>query len=213
MKPKKESQTIKVMNHIVTEIGNENWPSGKRVRENELEKETGASRSTIRSAIGILIGQGVLSNQDRGTMVPKPDWDEFKDFLEYRMIIETASAGLACQRATKSQLLRLKKIVDEMEVSIKAGALADYINNDSDFHKSIAKLTKNERIISIHPVLRLQTIRFRIRSMLLPSVPETRYNEHKKILEMLLDKNVEGAEKAMRDHLTKTGELFQTLMK
>lgn len=203
----------KVVNYVIKQIATEQWPHGIRVGESELANATGASRSTVRSAISFLIGQGLLAARPKGAIVPRLEEKELLDLFEFRRVIEVAATRLACARASRGELQQLVKIVDKMDQAIQDGALLDYSEADSEFHQRIAEISGNSRFSNLLPILRLQTIRYRYKSLLLGGESRASLAEHKAIAEKLLERDEAGAGQAMDVHLVNTSKRWQQVNK
>ena len=208
---RKEDTTQKLINYIVRKIAQEEWPPGMRVLEVDLAEESNTSRTTVRSAVSFLVGQGLLSNHIGKISVPKLTDKELKDLFEFRVAIESAAVKLACQRATERQLKEINKLIKRMEVSIETGELHDFPKADQDFHLKIALAAKNEKFFSLLPILRLQTVRHRNMALLSKEQCLARLEEHRLIAKKLMARDQSGAANAMRNHLTKTCKTYEKL--
>jgi DNA-binding GntR family transcriptional regulator len=199
----------KVVSYVIHQIATEQWPPGMRVGESELVTATMASRSTVRSAISFLIGQGLLAAQPKGAIVPRLEEKELLDLFELRKVIEVAAVKLACAKASQRQIRELMGLVDKMDQSIKDGALLAYSEADREFHQRIAQLSGNSRFENLLPILRLQTIRYRYKSLLLAGESIASLAEHKAIVERLIERDEPGAAQAMELHLVNTSKRWQ----
>lgn len=154
---KPSSVTDSVFDHLHQNVRSGLWkPGDKLPSEAQLCAQLGASRITVRSALGRLAALGlVYSQQGKGTfvcdtpsaesavpmMVPR-DPDRLSVF-EFRKIIEGESIALAAIRATSAEVEAMQATIVDMEQAKTAEEIA---NQDMLFHSLIAKASGNEII-------------------------------------------------------------------
>ncbi|WP_233857989.1 FadR/GntR family transcriptional regulator [Paraburkholderia sp. HD33-4] len=118
--------------------------------------------------------------------------------LELRICIETESAGLAAQRASRQDLVAIKAALDDLDAH--AGAGVDAAPYDFQFHIQIARATGNPFFVD---VLSQLDPSFAPRPRLDPSSYSSRVNsEHLNIYEAISRGDVDGARAAMHMHLS-----------
>lgn len=139
--------------------------------EDTLAEQFGVSKSVIREAINTLNVKGLLIAKPRvGTQVcvsanwllndPMllqwrmelgPDKTLIRELLELRKLIEPMAAGLAAQRATKTDL---EKIREAMILMDSATSLEKHVAGDIRFHLAIIESSGNNLLISsFRPVI------------------------------------------------------------
>jgi DNA-binding FadR family transcriptional regulator len=189
-------------------------PGDKLPNETELCEIMNVSRPTIREAIKFLTSNNIVEVlRGKGTFVSKNpgmindplgvDFINSKNILQYlfeaRMVIEPGVAKIAAKSATKEDLERIEKYIDEMKNV--ANSKKNYSNNDLKFHIAIAKATKNPIIQRIVPI---------IHEAIIKSYKETSEDEdsvkraieaHRKIYQAIKAQDCELAEKCMIEHL------------
>jgi len=131
-------------------------PGDRLPPERELAATLGVARGTLREALRILQGNGYL-HPSRGAgggyevlEVPRPRsrgdveiagfLSEFQALLDFRLVIETATAARAAQYRTDTDLLRLARAQAALEAS---RGLATFRQADSAFHLAIATASRN----------------------------------------------------------------------
>lgn len=189
-----------------------------------LSEQLGVSRTTIREAVKILSAKGVVEiRRGVGTFVcnmPGVASDSLgltfvdksnliDELYQFRMMIEPDIVALAAKNATDKDLFELKEahakfVTDYHEYSAhKIGfeeASKRYIDNEIHFHTSIAKCTGNgviERVIFVVMESYAQTY---WKDNFIPD--NLVYNDqHKGILDALMNKDSAMAREKMIDHL------------
>lgn len=140
--------------------------------EPELAESLGVSRATIRDAIKVLSGKGLVRTARRyGTRVrPVEEWNlldadvvswhehghprlvtMFAETTELRIILEPAAAELAAERASQAQIEKISNAARSLETSgkdIQAMFIAD-----CEFHTTILDATGNGMMRQMRPLI------------------------------------------------------------
>lgn len=191
-------------------------PGEKLPNENEMAKELGVSRTTLREAVRILVAHNVVEIQrGKGTFVTEnTELSEsfgldkltsirmnMTDLYEIRLIFEPQIAYYAALRATDKELETILFFGRETEKKIKAGE--DRTETEVAFHNAIAKATHNEFIHRLMPI-----INSAIHSGVVAGeerenekIKESTVADHKMLMEFLQKRNPMGAKTAMKMHL------------
>jgi len=132
-------------NEILTELA----PGASLPSEAELAERFSVSRLTIREAVKLLAGRGLLElARGRRAVVREPDGAAFADFLtsmlnndskglfdlvEVRLSLEVQSATLAARRASRAGISAIESALQGMRDNAEA-AMADDSEADRRFH-------------------------------------------------------------------------------
>lgn len=192
-----------VFNQILVRICEGDWVEGQKLpSENQLCEMFHVSRISVRAALQKLKGQGLITTKPGvGSFVCRPDRDDdsdtlpadqiageaFREFFEFRQAIEFKAIELFVIHATKDDEEVLKRALDGM-----LGCGEDhekFARYDWDFHVGIVRGSKNsflcgamENVESIHRSYLEEVGR------VTKKTNAQRYQEHKKLYEMLLKK-------------------------
>lgn len=196
-------------------------PGDKLPNEATLAVELGVSRTTTRSAVQHLVGQGILEiHLGRGTYVARPDQnqDSFKfdslnvshlklrDLYELRLALEPQMAYYAALRATDEELAYIMKVGTRV-VQLGDRPVATSQENDADeknnysFHDAVVKATHNEFNISLMNLLNAALGKALLESDSKPIMYPGSPMEHELIMGFLCARNPDGAKLAMELHL------------
>jgi DNA-binding GntR family transcriptional regulator len=86
---------------------------GQRLVERELIDQLGVSRTTVREALRELAAEGLVTVvPQRGAVVSAPSLEAARDLYDIRVSLESLIVERFCQRATRSQVLRLRAAVE-----------------------------------------------------------------------------------------------------
>jgi len=198
-------------------------PGDKLPPERELAERFGVSRSAVREAIRSLELKGLVEPRPgEGTLVRTPSIDSLLDplasllgqrlevvheLLEVRSMIEPHLAGRAARNAGPEDIAQLEAILERQKAKVSRQELA--IEEDSDFHYTIARASKNSVILKVVDMLMDILRESRERSLQVEGRREKSLAGHRRILNAIKRRDVEGAEEAMRQHLAEIeGILF-----
>jgi len=190
-------------------------PGDRLPPERELAERFDVSRSAVREALRSLELKGLVEPRPgEGTLVRTPSIDSLlnplagllgrklelvHELLEVRSMIEPHLAGRAARNATPEDIERLKQILERHEEKAARQELA--IEEDSEFHYTIARASKNKVILKVLDVMMDILRESRERSLQVEGRREKSLAGHRRIYNAIKRRDAEGAEKAMRQHL------------
>jgi GntR family transcriptional repressor for pyruvate dehydrogenase complex len=154
----KSSITQQVMSFLQDRIASGDWKVGEKIpSENELNRELGVSRNSIRLALRQFIALGVLeSKHGKGTYLVRSDLDylnhpnthltpedctDLVKVVEFRLIVEPEAAALATRHADSGTFDRMRRHVEHLKASVDS--LDRYIRHDVAFHVEIGRASAN----------------------------------------------------------------------
>lgn len=188
--------------------------------ERELVKMLGVSRSSVRDAIRSLELMGLLeprqgvgtvvcgtgathANSLASTLAEKRKMIE--ELLEVREVLEPGLARRAARNAAPDEIANMEDILERQEAKVRSGELG--IDEDSEFHYSIAVASHNSTILKVMDVLMDLLRETRERSLEVGGRQEKSLAGHRRILSALKHGDAEGAEAAMHQHLKEVGTI------
>ncbi len=131
--------------------------------ERELARQLGVSRTTVREAVRVLEGEGLveIKRGSSGGISVRPQSPapaelrrrlrEFEEIIEFRLAVEPMAARLAAQRRTKSDLTAFARTFEWLEALAATGAegaVSDWVRADGEFHLLIARMSRNPRLLA-----------------------------------------------------------------
>jgi DNA-binding GntR family transcriptional regulator len=123
---------------------------GRRLMEKELAQELGVSRTPLREALNRLaLEQLVFLTPYRGYAVAPVLLDDIRNLSELRLIVESASAALAAERATDDDLKLLEECATLHYQPGNRATYEQYLRDNSAFHQTLVRSTRNERLESV----------------------------------------------------------------
>jgi GntR family transcriptional repressor for pyruvate dehydrogenase complex len=143
----------------------------------------------------------------------KAGLSSYSDLNEARAVLEVEIADLAAHRAGASDLVEMKRCLEEMERNITVPER--YVEADLAFHLALAKATQNDIFSLLITVLTDLLRESRLTIFQVAGAPERGQAWHRRIYEAVQEGDAPAARKAMRHHMqqvtedARAGELVQ----
>lgn len=128
--------------------------AGTPLREVALAESLGVSRSTLREALGILVGEGIAVREpNRGVAVASPDPAAIVDVCRCRLVLEGAGVR-AWATATEAARDVVRRALDDYIEATEAGVGYQVLNERHlAFHISLVALTGSPRLVAMAEAL------------------------------------------------------------
>lgn len=209
-------------------------PGASLPSEAELAVRHGVSRVTVREAVKMLAGRGLLElARGRRAVVREPDGSAFGEFLvwlvqydpravfdllEVRRSLEVHSATLAARRANRSAIAAIDNTLAQMRAAaaeIEAGrdpesAELRFHKADVDFHEAIALASGNRILTYLFEAMAVplqKSFLMSRRGRVLRGLGDDHtIAMHARIVDCIRRGDVRGAAEAMQAHLDDTGQ-------
>ena len=222
-----ETPVDKIIGQIRGLISSGQLNSGDRLpSERKLAEKLGVGRTHVRDAIAKLEFYGILKTLPQsGTIVEgigitaleglitdvlKLEESEFVDLVETRTLLETQAARMAAQRRTTEDIVNMKNALDAYEIKVRNGLPA--VEEDLLFHLTIAEAGRNTVLKSLMLIITPDIVKNFTK---LDVCKDGRFyrslEEHKTILEYIVNQKPELAAKAMNEHLQDVVDYSKTL--
>lgn len=178
---------------------------GSALSEKDLIEEIGASRTPIREAISKLEEEHLLVVfPKKGIFVTEITIKDVIDIYAMRLIVEPYAARMAALRLDAGAVIPFRTLWAENHALVTA---EEHVKADRDFHQIIARATGNKYLIQTFSTLYNQASRIRMLSLLkIRKRQEEIRTEHLALIEAILDRDEDEAEKCMKLHLTRARE-------
>jgi DNA-binding GntR family transcriptional regulator len=182
----------------------------ERLIETDLARSMGVSRTVIRTALARLENEGLVEHErHRGARVRLVEETEAVEILEARAVLEGLAARLAARRATRQDTSALKAILKAMARLRKAGDLLGVSEENARLHRRIVEISGHATAARLIAALNSQMVRFQYRTILLPGRSEHSLAEHTAIVDAIATGDGDGAEAAMRTHLSHVADALR----
>jgi len=176
---------------------------GQRLKEADLCRSLGISRTPVRDALKTLQSEGIVEIiPNKGAFVAEPDLKEIKDMFEMMSLLEGYSAGIvAREKLTEENLETLEEMHRDLKSSYQQNNLEKCSEINISFHKYLAELSNNKHLSEM--ILKLQYKNYIYRSCHLywHNRLDKSLKEHEALMRAFRQKDYLEAEIAMRTHL------------
>ena len=196
-------------------------PGDKLPPERELVEMFQVSRSSVRDAIRTLELMGLVeARQGEGTVVRDPSpgstvnplfamlgrkRELVGELLDVRKMIEPPLAARAAAHASAEEIAYLEDILRRQKEKVRRGELA--IEEDSEFHYTIATAAKNSVVLKVLDVLMDLLRESRERALQVDGRLQRSFAGHQRILRAIKRHDAAAAEAAMHQHVEEIEEI------
>ena len=203
--------------------GGELKPGDKLLAEREMAERLQVSRVSVREAIKALEMLGFVDiRPGDGTFVRDTNTDDIirplamflavernslLDMFEVRRIFETATAGLAADRADSEEVEQIRILLEKMKESLNLLDSEKGEEFDTGFHYAVAEATHNNLLTKLFRTVSeefAKAISAARRQLFLDSTDNAQkiIDQHTRIFEAIKGRDARGASEAMLEHLT-----------
>ncbi|AJY75173.1 GntR family transcriptional regulator [Paenibacillus beijingensis] len=174
--------------------------------ENNLVLEMGMSRTPIREALNRLQHEGFLKIlPNRGIVFTELLTEERNELVDMRVAVETYSLRQAADRIKEDDIKELSRIIELQEEAYRAGDFASLLENDALFHHYLLEIVGNGQFIKMYRQVRERQFTVRAGKWLKhqPDVLQIFIEEHRTILNAIVQKDIPAAIQYLTEHLEK----------
>lgn len=174
---------------------------GDRLREDDVAKQLGVSRTPVRDAFGRLIARRLLEPAGgKGLIVRTLSLGEVRELYSMREILEGAAAGLAAQHASKTEIDVLHDLEEKMRRSRPDSE--EIIAANALLHETIIRAARNRYLDNALEDLRDSIALLGGRNTYsIPGRPEASATEHRRMISAIAARDNEEAEKSAKEHI------------
>jgi len=173
---------------------------GERVREEEVARSLGVSRTPVREALQRLQQRGLLVNRvGRGLVVAELGKREVIELYAMREILEGSAARFAAQHATAPEIDMLYRLQRELAEAPDDALLLVKLNRS--FHQAIYDAAHNQYLTQTLGGLHDAMALFNAATFRAPSQRRTSDTEHRRIVAAIERHDPDQAEALARAHI------------
>ncbi|MDQ7744182.1 GntR family transcriptional regulator [Hydrogenophaga pseudoflava] len=177
---------------------------GRFIDEPALCAELSISRTPLREALKVLTAEGLVRHEPRrGCFVSEITERDLDEIFPVIALLEGRCAFEAANNATDADLLALEQLHDRLQRSAKAKRITEYYETNFAIHEAIIVLANNRWLAQVIGDLRKIVKLARLQQLHAPGRLEQSLSEHMAVYAALKARDAEGAEAAMRTHLTR----------
>ncbi|OLT25889.1 GntR family transcriptional regulator [Nocardiopsis sp. CNR-923] len=184
---------------------------GDQLGEAELAGQLGVSRGPLREAMQRLVQEGLLRGErHRGLFVRELTPGDVRDVYVARLAVERAACELIMRGNRGEALARLTPALDRLAEAARSRDRTAMSDADQAFHQTLVSCSGNSRLERMAQTLLVETrMCLTVMQDVYPE-PEEILDEHRRILDAIVD----GAEERLLDliesHMLDTAERINT---
>lgn len=185
--------------------------SGERLVEQTIADRMQVSRSPVREAIQLLVGDGLVVNiTNRGAFVKMPSFEEISDMLEMRQLLEIYSLQKVNENMTETKRKKLLSLRDEMT---RSKDRENYFMTEKKLWTTLIAMAGNSYIISTYG--NIYTMLENFRASIFKLTPDSYIHtmgERTAIIDALLEGKMEEACEQTKNHIQHAAEIMREAM-
>lgn len=187
---------------------------GSFVDEPALCAELSISRTPLREALKVLTAEGLLRHEPRrGCFVSQITEQDLDDIFPVIALLEGRCAFEAARNATDADLAALEQLHERLNRAAKGKRINEYYDTNFAIHEAIIVLANNRWLAQVIGDLRKIVKLARLQQLHAPGRLEQSLSEHMAVYAALKAHDAEGAEAAMRTHLTRQRVALRELVR
>lgn len=188
------------------------WAPGSLLDELALCERLEISRTPLREALKVLTAEGLLRHEPRrGCFVNEVSEKDLDEIFPVIALLEGRCAYEAARNASASDIAALDSLHERLQSHALAKRINDYYATNLIIHEAIITLANNrwlaQAIADLRKILKLA----RLQQLHAPGRLEQSLGEHLAIHAALRAHDCDGADAAMRTHLTRQREALREL--
>jgi DNA-binding GntR family transcriptional regulator len=170
------------------------------------------SRTPLREALKVLCAEGLVRHEPRrGSFVSEVTEQDLDEIFPVIALLEGRCAFEAARNANDADIAALDVLHEHLKQHAKARRINDYYATNFTIHEAIITLANNRWLAQVIADLRKILKLARLQQLHAPGRLEQSLSEHLAIYAALRAHDCEGADAAMRTHLTRQREALREL--
>lgn len=199
------SLTDAVVAHIREGVIRGSYAPGQPLTEAQLSEDLGTSRGTVREALRVLAGLGLVTRSaHKGAVVSTLTAKDAEEIYTLRAALESLAAQLAVERGhmDEAALAMLDGHVETIARAAAAHDVAAMVDADMDFHTALSALSGHDLLMEHLAAIQVHSRRLLFYSDLYRPKPDVVVRRHRDLLEVLRGSDAYQVALAIDQHIT-----------
>ncbi|MGZ8804791.1 MAG: GntR family transcriptional regulator [Microbacterium sp.] len=178
------------------------YAPNQRLIEADLSDTFAASRATVRTALLELANEGLVERlPNKGSRVRAISVDEAIEILEVRIGVEGLCAAKTAASITDGEIAEFEKLRQDMIDAVAEGDLVEYSRLNQLLDQRVRVLSRHATASEVLGRLHAQSVRHQFKLSSRPQRAKVSVLEHAAIIDAIVARDPEAAERAVREHL------------
>ncbi|HYI50229.1 MAG TPA: GntR family transcriptional regulator [Microbacterium sp.] len=178
------------------------YAPNQRLIEADLSDTFAASRATVRTALLELANEGLVERlPNKGSRVRAISLDEAIEILEVRIGVEGLCAAKTAASVTDDQIAEFRRLRQDMIDAVAEGDLVEYSRLNQLLDQRVRVLSRHTTASEVLGRLHAQSVRHQFKLSSRPQRAKVSVLEHAAIIDAVVARDPDAAERAVRDHL------------
>ena len=174
---------------------------GARLKEEELARELGISRTPVREALHLLQTEGLVdAAPNRGATVRVHDAEGLEDLYQLRALLEGYAARRAAARVSDDVVAQLWASCDRFDARTD-GDVRSLVEENHFFHNTILEAAGSARVAEMVPKVIVLPLVYRSYIWYSPEQRRISGHYHRQITKAFGARDAERAELVMKEHI------------
>jgi DNA-binding GntR family transcriptional regulator len=194
-------QAYHSLKRAILEMDVYDHPGEIRLDERQLSQDLGVSRTPIREAMSLLEQEGFVKTLPRrGVFVVRKTKREIVEMILVWAALESMAARLVCLNASEQEIASLRRLFDGFRHGEHNDHLEEYSEANIAFHSAIIDLSRCRLIADLTKNLFIHMRAIRKVTISEHNRAQRSIQDHMAIIEALEARDVERAERLVRQH-------------
>lgn len=165
----------------------------EKINERQLAEQFGVSTTPIKEALRQLESEGLVQTLPRRGVIIRFNMGWAEEMILARAALESMIGHLAAKRVSDEACQALQATVRLMETATISGNADELIALNETFHEQIHRASRCEYLARL--IERQRAL-----------------GEHRAIAEAIVERNPDRAERSMRDHVVRSGDIYLAIV-
>ena len=181
-----KSLTFRVYERLRRDILEGRLRPGARIKQEDLTKRLGVSRTPVREAMQRLETEGLIHVVRRSSaIVSEIPRREIEEIFELRALLEGYAAAKAAESMDEKALGKLRKLIGELDDHHSAKDVQKLVLKNEEFHRTICSLAENKTLLNMLEQIWRDIRRLRFNYLTTPAGHEQSTREHRALVDAL----------------------------
>ena len=188
------------------------YAPNQRLIEADLSDTFAASRATVRTALLELANEGLVERlPNKGSRVRAISVDEAIEILEVRIGVEGLCAAKTATQITDDEIAEFEALSRDMTAAVADGDLVEYSRLNQLLDQRVRVLSRHATASEVLGRLHAQSVRHQFKLSSRPQRAKVSVLEHVAIIDAIIARDPDAAEKAVREHLLRVIDALREL--